>query len=183
MPINTVFCPHCKARVNHIVSVSPRREMQFAESLVCPRCKKGFEVNKRSISSRTIEATKELKEFTENMDRMSSEYERFVADVGKKDTVEEALGKADAVFNEARNALDEISLDAIEESIDADKLLELYSVPDVKQFTLGKTRKAVDRVQERYNVPTEVSDAAMTAAEAVFDAAMSRLQGDRQASE
>ena len=183
MPINTVYCPHCRARVNHIVSLSPKREMRYANKLTCPRCKKEFEIQQGFISERTVEAAQELKEFTESMDSMSSEFEKFVANVGEKDTVEEALDKADAVFRDARNALDEIALDVVDETINADKLLEMYSVPDVKQFTLGKAQRAVDRAQERYGIPDELSDAAMTAAEAVYDAAASRLQGRNKVSD
>ena len=177
MPINTIKCPHCGARVNHTVKLSRELEPVCNDVLKCPRCKEEFHVQREDIAPRTLSDTKELAEFTEKMEKTDSDFERFVADVGKEDTVEEALSKADEVFAAARGALDEISLENTANTIDAEELLTTFSVPDVKQFAMNKANNyaqqklddVTQRAQERFDLSDETAEAARNLLEEGFD--------------
>ena len=174
MPINTVKCPHCGARVNHIVKADDAVKGDFSQTLDCPRCKKQFVVNSTSLSMRTIEGVKELAAFSERMSQSETEFEKAFGD-DKGDSVEEALNKADAVFKTAKRALDEISLDQAAETIDAEELLQQYSVPDVKQFAMGKAQQAARKAQDRYGFSDAVVDRAVELADQGYDKAAQKL--------
>lgn len=177
MPINTIKCPHCGARVNHTVKLSKELKPVCNDVLKCPRCKEEFHVQQEDIAPRTLSDTRELAEFTEKMEKTDSDFERFVADVGKEDTVEEALNKADEVFAAARGALDEISLENTANTIDAEELLTTFSVPDVKQFAMNKANDyaqqklndVTQRAQERFDLSDETAEAARNLVEEGFD--------------
>ncbi len=170
MPINTVKCPFCGARVNHTVKVAEAMDADFMKAIGCPRCKKQFSVNTTSLSSRTLEGVNELAAFDKQMSVSESEFEKAFGD-DKGDSVERALDKADEVFGAAKRALDEISLEKAAQTIDADELLQQYSVPDVKQFAMGKTQQAVRKVQQRYGISDALADEAARMAELGYDAA------------
>lgn len=152
MPINTILCPYCKARVNYSVSSLNQVISQDLEDerIVCPRCKLEFGITKDAISSRVLSDLQDLDSFERMMSSTSEKFEEVFKD--DSDTVEHSLEKADQVFQAAKDALDEISLEKTDQVIDADELLKQYAIPDVVISTLkGKTQQIVsEHVSAKY---------------------------------
>lgn len=178
MPINTVACPHCGARVNHIVPAGTVLNGDESFSVACPRCKQDFLVWGSDVSERTREDIRELVEFERFINETDNEFDKAVAD-DSGNSVEAALEKADEVFGAAKRALDDISLDAASKVIDADQLLETYSIPDVKNMAMDRAKDAVmsranqatQRAQERFNLSDETTRALNGMAERTYDRA------------
>ena len=158
MPITTLKCPHCAARVNYVLHVEDLAEEDGGDALktiACPRCKELFPLRMDEIDSRAREDMRELREFSQRMGADEGGFQELLDSGG--DTVEEALGKADETFGMARRALDDITLDQPSETIDAEQLLRNYFVPDVKDLAKGKTQRAAQIATERYKVPEPVA--------------------------
>lgn len=170
MPINTAKCPHCGARVNHIVKSNASLSGNEQYEVDCPRCKQPFTVAGSELSERTREDVRELNAFEQLMNESESNFVKALAD-DEGDSVEKALERADEVFNGARRALDDISLDAASEVIDADQLLETYSIPDVKSFAMNRADRFARKAQDRFDLSDEVTSAISGLAEAAYDQA------------
>lgn len=174
MPINTVRCPKCGARVNH--TVKPDAVLNGNESfeLKCPRCKSDFSILGSNVSDRTRENVKELHDFENLMGSMDAEFEKAFMDESG-DSVETALAAAEKVFGAAKRALDEISLDTASDTIDADQLLETYSIPDVKSMAMKRAEDAAHKVQQRYDLSDEAVQDITRMADRAYDRASEKL--------
>ncbi len=175
MPINTIKCPHCGARVNHTIRAGSSFLQGASVSIGCPRCKQQFEVSKSDLSVRTKEELEELEDFEKLMNGVDDSFAKAVVDEGG-DSVEIALDRATKVFAEARGALDEISIEDTGKAIDADELLTTFSVPDVKQFAMGKAQQAVSNVQEKYDLSDETTEVVSNIVDNAVDSAYDRVR-------
>lgn len=174
MPINTMKCPHCGARVNHTVRAGTSFAQGSTVSIACPRCKQSFDVSKGDLSPRTQEELDELVKFEELMNGVDDSFAKAVVDE-EGDSVEIALDRATRVFAEARGALDEISIEDTGKAIDADELLTTFSVPDVKQFAMGKAQQAVASAQEKYDLSDKTTEVVGNFVDSVVDSAYDRV--------
>ena len=130
MPINTMKCPQCGARVNHVMRVdgtSGKSTGVGVTDIMCPRCKKPFSVQEGQLSQRTLDDMRELRQFNELMSDSDEDFKELL-ETGDCDSVEVALERADEVFDAARRALDDITLEQTANVIDADQLLQQYAV-------------------------------------------------------
>lgn len=175
MPINTCICPNCGARINQTVkrddfdikNGAPSSEEELGVVIVCPRCKVQCRVASYDLSQRTITDIQALEQFDQVMS--DDENVRYVLEDDGGDAVEAALSKADKVFDNAKRALDDIHLEDVSDTIDADVLLGKYRIPDVKSFAFTKARnKVVEAGVERGYSEESVG--------AAYDAAANLLQ-------
>lgn len=154
MPINTYICPNCGARVNHTVRQLAEPQIKYdgetgerieidspGQLVICPRCKTEHGVVRADISERTVADIGALDAFDSVMS--DDENVRAILEDDGGDAVEAALNKADAVFGNAKRALDDIQLESVSNTIDADELLNKYQIPDVKNFAFTKAREKV----------------------------------------
>ena len=167
MPIMTVRCPNCGARVNRTLRAS---EVPDAKSsapvaeLACPRCKGPFSVEASALTERVREDARELRDFEHKMGSSEDDYRELLRGT-KEDAVEAALQLADQAFVRARKSLDEIKLERPAHAIDAEQLLEQYWVPDVERMSLVEDRKP--KRQRKPVSPVAAAAAGVVAAAAV----------------
>ena len=164
MPINTVRCPSCGARVNHVLRTKdiPEREPDAKVAEVsCPRCKGAFPVTMASLSERVREDVRDLRDFDRRMGSSEDDFKELFSS-SAEDTVESALKLADEAFARARRSLDEIELESAVHAIDAERLLAQYWVPDVERMSL-----VGDKKPKRQRKPVPPAAAAVAGAVAV----------------
>lgn len=190
MPINTYICPNCGARINHTMRYlsddlfaneeyrgedvtdedNPQTSLPVEEHVVaevyCPRCKQRQSLYADDISQRTLADMNALDEFDMVMADDSSVRDVLEDDGG--DAVEAALDKADAVFENARRALDDIRLEDVSSTIDADKLLQRYQIPDVKNFAINKIHDKAAVKAEAHGIPRQDFDEAYNTAASIL---------------
>ena len=177
MPINTMKCPSCGARVNHVLRAgdfSSESKGQQATQILCPRCKKTFSVSEEEVSQRAKDDMRELQDFNQLMGDSEEDFKGLIEKDGI-DSVEKALERADEVFAAARGALDDISLEQTSDSIDADQLLRQYAVPEVKDFALNQAERLAQRMQDRYGLSDRARDGAQTLAGQAIDWAEGKI--------